>query len=359
MSVLKTCHYPLVAAPMAGGPSTPELARAVSQAGGLGFLALGTMSPEAARESLAQMTEGEQLPYGVNLFAPQETAPDPAAMEAVREELRPGFEEYGLPLPPLPEPDLSNGWEEKFRAILEAKHPPAIASSTFGCFREEEIRTLHARGIEAWCTVTCEAEAAEAVRRGVDGLIVQGPDAGGHRGVWQVEDTPDARPLPQLTAVIADAHPGVPLIVAGGLGTPERIAEALSWPGVLAVAAGSAFLLSEEAGTSAANRRLLAAAAAEHTAAGQDPVEPTLSTRAFSGRWARGLCTDYCRTHPDPAIPPIYPALNALLGSLRASAAERGDDRWAYCLAGRFCTLAEEKPAGEIVRALMSPPNGG
>lgn len=351
MSIIQNLKYHVVAAPMAGGPSTPALVRAVGEAGGVGFLALGTASIDAARTQLREMGEGDRLPYGVNLFARQETAPAPADIDRVHQLVLAEYEQAGRTPPEVPQLDLSNGWEDKWEALLEAPHLPAIVSSTFGCMSAAEVRQLHERNIEAWCTVTQEDEAAEALSRGVDGLIVQGPEAGGHRGVWQMTAEPDPRPLQQLVADIHDAYPAAPLIAAGGMSSAESVARALDWPGVVAVAAGSAFLRCPEAGTSAANRDLLAevATSANHAEDGEDP---TLCTRAFSGRWARGLRTEFCRAHPDPSIPPVYPALNAMLGPLRASAAKNGDHRWAYCLAGSHCAQAEEKPAGEIVQEL-------
>ena len=168
-------------------------------------------------------------------------------------------------------------------------------------------------------------------------LCVQGPEAGGHRGVWDPSAEPDPRPLKELVAAVHQVT-GIPLIAAGGLRTAEDVAEALAWPGVEAVSCGSAFLLSDEAGTSEHNRGLLRRGGR------------TVSTRAFSGRYARGLETAYTRAHPD--LPLVYPYLNALLKPRRAQLDADVD----YCLVG----VDVEKIGGGSVAEILAQlhPNG-
>lgn len=142
----------------------------------------------------------------------------------------------------VPEADLEFGWTEKLNMALDAG--AAVLWSMFGTFTEEEITCIHAAGAEAWTTVTTPAEAVEAARRGVDALCVQGPEAGGHRGVWDAEAEPDWRPLEELVfavhAALGDAP--IPLIAAGGMRSSADVERALAWPGVVAVSCGSAFL---------------------------------------------------------------------------------------------------------------------
>ncbi|QNQ89914.1 nitronate monooxygenase [Corynebacterium poyangense] len=345
MRAIKDLAYHIIAAPMAGGPSTPELAAAVSRAGGLGFLAFGTMALDAVEDSLTRMAElASDVPYGVNLFAPQRQEIPAAMAERVREELKADYASYGLEVPDLPDPDYSNGWEEKLQAALSAPHPPAVISSTFGCFSAEEIGRIHDRGISAWCTVTSVEEAQAANNIGVDALVVQGPEAGGHRGTWDLLRRPDTAELAKLLSQVHQACPDLPLVAAGGLSTPSAVAQAQEWSGVVAVAAGSAFLLTPEAGTSEVNREFLAEAAKKD--------EATLSTRAFSGRYARGLKTAFCQSHPDPDFPPVYPFLNQLLAPLRAEAGQHRDFRWAYCLVGQNCDDLKQWPAAKVMRWL-------
>lgn len=284
---------------MAGGPSTPALVNAVS----FGFIALGTCTAVQAREWLAAC----EPPFGANLFVPQrEPLLDDVLTLARRLHQK--------------VPDVSSDYAEKFALVLDAA--PVVVSSTFGCFTEAEIAQLHAAGSEAWATVTNPAEIAEAKRGGVDGLIVQGPRAGGHRATWDQHDNPDQRTLEELLALASG-----PVIAAGGVRGPEDV-EKLG----VAVACGTAFLLADEAGTSARNRDLLRT------------DTPAVVSRAFSGRWASGVETAFTREHPD--LPPTYPYLRPMT---------RDND---YCLVGADRGELLAAPAREIERMLTPSPAG-
>lgn len=283
---------------MAGGPSTPALVNAVE----FGFIALGTCTVVEAREWLAAC----EPPFGANLFVPQrEPKPDDVRMLA---------RHLGKEVP-----DVASDYAEKFALVLDAA--PAVVSSTFGCFTEEEIAQLHAAGSEAWATVTNPAEIAEAKRKGVDGVIVQGPRAGGHRATWDQHDNPDQRALEALLALVDG-----PVIAAGGVRGPEDVAK-LGVP----VACGTAFLLADEAGTSEHNRELLRSDA------------PAVVSRAFSGRWASGVETAFTRAHPD--LPPTYPYLRPMT---------KDND---YCLVGADRGELMAAPAREIEQMLTSSPS--
>lgn len=269
----------IIVAPMAGGPSTPRLVNAAAAAGSLGFLATGGAPAAVLRAQLAEVTG----PYGVNLFTRQAPLGSLTEVERVA-----GDRE-------IPEVDLSNDFDAKFAMLLDAPHPPAVVSATFGPFRRAEVEALHARGIAAWVTVTNPADARAAADLGVDALVVQGPEAGGHRSTWTVPEEPDQRPLPEL---IRNVEVDLPLVAAGGVRDRADVAAILSLPRVVAVSCGSAFLLAEESGTSSANRELLRRGGV------------SVATRAFSGRVARGLESDFTHRHPD--MPPIYPYVRPL-----------------------------------------------
>ncbi|GAB3939273.1 nitronate monooxygenase [Corynebacterium tapiri] len=314
MSVLADLDMPIIAAPMAGGPSTPELVRAVSEAGGLGFLATGTVN---ANQAQAWMQQCAGLTYGVNVFMPQEPLEDLSEVRKLAAEL--GVSE-------LPEVDFTCDFDAIFQAVLSAEHPPAVLSATFGCFSAEQIAALHERGIEAWVTVTRPEDAATATHRGADALIVQGPLAGGHRSTWTVEEEPDSRDLIDL---LYACRGSLPVIAAGGI-TRETLLDVHQHSD--AVALGSAFLLAAEAGTSSMNRQLLLAGG------------ESVSTRAFSGRYARGLRTPFTDTHD---IGPVYPYLNALLKQRRT------EPEYAYCLVGAHWD-DRERPAADIMEELKA-----
>lgn len=293
---------PVIAAPMAGGPSTPELVGAVS----FGFLAWGTCSPEQAREELARVAR----PFGINLFYPQDFRPAPAELERVAK----------MTGSQVPDADLTCGFQTKFALALASG--AEVISATFGCFTEEEIDAIHAAGAEAWVTVTNERDAATARGRGADAVVVQGPLAGGHRGTWSPAEEPDERSLAELLAAI----PGR-TIAAGGVRDKAGVEKLLKR--AEAVACGTAFLLADEAGTSERNRELLRGRGA------------SVASRAFTGRVARGIETEFSRAHPD--MPPVYPYLRPMVVG-------RADCD--YCLVGADRGELAEGPAAGIERAL-------
>lgn len=305
----------VVAAPMAGGPSTPELVNAVS----FGFLAWGTCSLEQAREELARVKE----PFGINLFYPQTDEPAAADLERLSAELG----------EPVPSADLTFGFRDKLRLTIEDGRA-AIVSSTFGSFTPEEVSMLHDAGIQAWVTVTNEADAVKAAEY-ADGLIVQGPEAGGHRATWRLGEEPGDRSVEKLLDGIFRLI-NIPLMAAGGARGPADVERLIEW-GASSVACGSAFLLADEAGTSDTNRA--------HLRDARTGGERSVSTRAFSGRYARGLETEFTRTHPD--LPPTYPHLNAMLKP------RRNDPDYAYCLVGERPEELREGPAAEIEAYLL------
>lgn len=316
--LLEAITCPVLPAPMAGGPITPELVAAAEAAGSFGALGLGSSSVDAAREAIAACAGTR---FGVNLFYPQRelTESELAAARSL------AAEEDAV----LGDVPLDFGWQDKLDAALDGG--AAVLWSMFGVFEEADVARIHAAGAEAWTTVTTPEEAQSAAARGVDVLCVQGPEAGGHRGVWDPSAEPDQRPLKELVAAVHQVT-DLPLIAAGGLRTREDVAEALAWPGVEAVSCGSAFLLSDEAGTSEHNRGLLRRGGR------------TVSTRGFSGRYARGLETAYTRAHPD--LPLVYPYLNALLKPRRAQLDADVD----YCLVG----VDVEKIGGGSVAEILA-----
>lgn len=281
---------------MAGGPTTPALVNAVT----FGFLALGTCTPAQARQWLAQC----QAPFGANLFMPHE--------EPLLDDVSVTAQLLHTDVPTV---DVTSGFQEKFSLVLEAA--PGVVSSMFGAFTHEQVDQLRAVGSQAWVTVTSVSEAHQALH--ADGLIVQGPLAGGHRGTWDQRTEPGDASLGELLTQIVPL--GLPVIAAGGVRGPEDV-DKLHALGARSVACGTAFLLADEAGTSERNRELLRSDA------------PSVSTRAFSGRYARGLETAFTRAHPD--LPPIYPYL-------RPMTLEND-----YCLVGADRGELMEAPAAEI-----------
>ncbi len=328
---------PVMAAPMAGGASTPQLVAAVNGAGGLGFLAAGYRSAVAMTEQIAAVWELTDRPFGVNLFVPAGPA-DPAVVADYRARLLPEAERWGVELPVTIAPDRDD-WDAKIAALRA--DPVPLVSYTFGLPTPAEAAALRALGSTQIGTVTSAAEALAAARAGMDALCVQGPEAGGHRATHRADATPGTALLLALLAEIRRVT-DLPLIAAGGLGDGPAIAAALR-AGAAAVQLGTAYLRADESGASPAHQAALV----------DGRLTGTVVTRAFTGRPARGLRNAFIDRY-DPYAPPAYPELHHLTQPLRAAAAERGDTDAMHLWAGTAHALARTGPAATITRELWA-----
>jgi nitronate monooxygenase len=327
---------PVVGAPMAGGPGTPELAAAVSNAGGLGFIASGYLSPERFAEDITAARAATTGPIGVNLFVPQPSVADYLQLDHYAYALDEVAEHYDVEVG-WPRFGDNDGWTRKLAVVADLR--PEVVSFTFGAPSPDVLRWFGALGIVLLITVTSAYEAGVAVGAGADGLVVQGPGAGGHRGTFAPDMTPGSESLGELLVRIGSAH-DIPLIAAGGLGTADDV-EAVLRKGAVAAQVGTALLLSDEAGTNAAHRSAL-----------QDPwFSNTVVTRAFSGRYARGLENEFTRLLDDFA-PLGYPEINHMTSPIRAAAAAVDDPQGTNLWAGTGYRAARPGPAVDIVKAL-------
>jgi nitronate monooxygenase len=325
-------EHPIVQAPMGGGPSTPALAAAVSEAGGLGFLAAGYRSVARVREEIGELRRLTERPFGVNLFVPGPALADRSALEAYAQALAGEAERYGVELgEPVHDDD---GWDEKLALVADERVP--VVSVTFGCPSAAAVEALRGAGCALWVTVTTAAEAAAAEAARADALVVQGVEAGGHRGSFD-ETAPGDMGLLALLQ-LARSVTELPLVATGGIATGRGIAAVLT-AGADAAQLGTAFMLTPEAATSPAHREALRGAG------------PTALTRAFTGRSARGIENRFMREHEGEA-PHGYPEVHHLTAPVRAAARERGDADGFHLWAGQAYLLATELPAGELVRRL-------
>ncbi|MEU1508777.1 nitronate monooxygenase [Kitasatospora sp. NPDC005748] len=326
---------PVIAAPMAGGATTPELVAAVNAAGGLGFLAAGYRSATAMVEQIDRVRELTDRPFGVNLFVP--AAPgDPRAVAAYRARLLPEARRLDVRLPEEIAPDRDD-WDAKIAALLAGTPAVPVVSYTFGLPSPEEARALRAAGIHQVATVTTPQEARRAEAVGVDALCVQGPEAGGHRATHGVADRPGDVPLLRLLPAVG-AVTALPLIAAGGLADGPAVAAALR-AGAVAVQVGTALLRADESGANAAHRAALT------------ELPETVVTRAFTGRPARGLRNAFIDRY-EPYAPAAYPEVHHLTQPLRAAAAARADTAAMHLWAGTGHRAARGGPAAEIVGEL-------
>ncbi len=325
---------PVIAAPMAGGPTTPALVVAAARAGGLGFLAGGYQSAAALGGQIAAIREQAAV-FGVNLFAPNPVPVDRAAYARYRDQVRADAERFGADVPDAPIED-DDGWRDKIDLLLD--QPVPVVSCTFGLPDAAALAALRTAGSVLVQTVTSADEARRAADAGVDALVVQASAAGAHSGTFTPGRIPPAKPLAALLAEV-DRAAGLPMVAAGGIAGPRQVADALA-AGAQAVMVGTALLLAPESGTSAAHREAL-----------QSDRGATVVTRAFTGRPARALRNAFLDAH-HAAAPSGYPAVHYLTRPMRKAAAAAGDPEYLNLWAGTGYRSAAPRPAAEILRDL-------
>jgi nitronate monooxygenase len=330
---LRDLPVPIVLAPLAGGPSTPRLAAAVCQAGGLGFVASGYLTADESASLIEQTRALTDRPLGVNVFVPGARAGDPSVYADYVAGLR--AEAAALGAEPGEPRYSDDDWDEKLALLLS--DPVAVVSFTFGCPSPETLRAFKRAGSETWVTITSPREARLAAAAGADVLVVQGAEAGGHRASF--EDRDDEPPygllaLLQLVAGTVD----LPLVATGAIATGTALLAALA-AGASAAQIGTAFMLCPEAGTSAAHR----AAIATDT--------PTELTRAFTGRLARGIRNRFLREHQ--GAPSAYPEIHYATAPIRRRAREAGDAEKINLWAGEAHSLARAEPAARVVERIV------
>jgi nitronate monooxygenase len=333
-------ELPVVQAPMAGGPSTAELAAAVSAAGGYGFLAAGYLSAAGLSELIAATRALTGRPFGVNLFVP--SAPrDPVDVAGYAELLQPEADRLGVA---LGEPRWADDEYPAKLGVLEDAGVHLV-SFTFGCPSEQVVERLHRAGSQVAVTVTSTPEARLAVAAGADLLIVQGTEAGGHQGSFvEVRASEIAANRRPLLAILAELRETVqlPMIGTGGVMSGADAARVLH-AGAVAVQIGTALLCTPEAGTSAVYRDAL-----------QDPsFADTIVTRAWSGRYARGLLNRFGLEHHDQA-PQAYPEVHHLTRPVRAAATRAGDADVPNLWAGTGWRQLTVEPAAVIVSRIAA-----
>lgn len=326
---------PLIAAPMAGGATTPAMVIAAAGAGALGFLAAGYKTAQALQSEITAVRDAS-IPFGVNVFAPNPVPITGSDYHRYAEALRADADRFGLTLPADPIDD-----DDAFGAKIDllAANPVPVVSFTFGLPSDQVIATLQKAGTVVVQTVTTLAEAELAVAAGVDMLAVQAGAAGGHSGTL----TPDRMPAPvPIGDLIRQVTRGVnvPVIAAGGLATPEAVSAVLS-AGAVAAAVGTVLLRADES-----------AASATHKAALVDPARTeTVLTRAFTGRPARGLRNTFIDRFESVA-PLGYPAIHYLTSPIRKAAAAAGDADLVHLWAGTGYRHVRDAPTASILTAL-------
>lgn len=333
-------EHPVVQAPMAG-ISTPQMAIAASEAGGLGSIAAAMLTPEALRSELQIVQQATGRPINVNFFVHKPPVADPAREGAWRRRLEGYYRELGL----SPDDVAGGPARAPFSAamcdiVLEFK--PRVVSFHFGMPDAGLVRRLKDAGTIVVSSATTVEEARWLEAKGCDAVIAQGNEAGGHRGIFLSDDIARQPGTMALVPQVVDAVK-VPVIAAGGIGDGRGIAAALAL-GAAGVQVGTAFLLTPEARTTALHRKALAEA-------GDDS---TTLTNVFTGRPARGIVNRYVReVGPMSPDAPAFPLAAGLSGPLRTAAEARGSAEFMPLWSGQAPGFAREMPAGELVSTLV------
>lgn len=332
---------PLIQAPMAG-TSTPELAAEVCHAGGLGSLAIGHLAPSAAAEALERMKALTGRPFNVNLFAHAPPEADPATETAWLDALAPTFAQFDSK-PPSTLHSIYDSFlgNAPLLAVLLAAQP-RVVSFHFGLPEPDAVSALKAAGCLLLASVTSLAEARAARDAGMDLIVAQGWEAGGHRSVFDPEAHDDRLGTFALVRQLV-TWGDLPVIAAGGIMDGSGIAAALDL-GAVAAQLGTAFLACPEAGSDEAYRALLASDAARHT----------VMTRAISGRPARCLSNHFTALGATPGLPPppAYPRAYDAGKALNAAARAKGEALYGAQWAGQGAPLSRPMGAARLVRTL-------
>jgi nitronate monooxygenase len=332
---------PIVQAPMANS-STPEMALAVCQAGGLGSIPCAALTPDQARAAVALVRAGSKGPVNLNFFCHIPPAPDPVRMMGWRARLAPYYVEEGLDPGPPPPAGGRAPFDEAFCDVVE-EVKPEVVSFHFGLPDGALLKRVKATGAKVISSATTVSEAVWLEQGGVDAVIATGFEGGGHRGSFLTLDMagqPGTFALvPQVVSAVT-----VPVIAAGGIADGRGIAAAFAL-GAGAVQIGTAYLFCPEAMVSPVQRTLLDEANDENTCA----------TNLFTGRPARGVMTRLMREiGPMADAAPAFPAAGGALAPLRAKAEAEGRGDYTYQWSGQAARLSPRLPAGELTKVLAA-----
>lgn len=325
---------------MAGGPSSPQLVAAVCEAGALGSLACGMLSPEQIVQQTQQIRTLTQKPFAMNFFIlPEPTPPDAQCLQDAQTWLEPAFQQLGLEFPHV------QTWSQSFNAQFETllQLQPAVASFAFGILTPEQAQALQQKNIRIIGTANSPAHLQAWLDMGADAVVLQGVEAGGHRGgptELTIEDEYHGLDLLQTCRPLTDK----PLISAGGIAQAEQVRQYLE-QGANMVQIGTAFLCATESGASNTMKQAL----------WDKRHQKTRLTRLFSGKNARGIVNTWMQTlaaHEQDALP--YPYQNALTTPMRAWANQNQQAEYLSLWAGTGVAHMRQQSAAEILQYLYA-----
>lgn len=336
-------RYPLFLAGMAGGPSTPELTAAVSEAGGLGTLGAAYMEPEDIRTAIRRIRELTAAPFGVNLFVTR-PGDDHSRMQEVQSELNKFRNQLDIPISAVNDVHTPNWFEEQFEVLLEERVP--VISTAFGVLPAPLMQAAKSSGLKVVSMVTTVREALLAQENGCNAIVAQGSEAGGHRGTFAIDVHPMGANIGTMALVpqIVD-RVTIPVIAAGGIMDGRGVAAALVL-GAQGVQMGTRFLTAVEAGTNEAYRKALL----------ESDEESTVLTKAFSGRPARGINNAFIQQWEASGIAPLaFPTQNTVTRDIRNAAGKKQQAEYLSLWAGQGTRmLTADLTAKQIVDDIMN-----
>ncbi len=337
-------ELPIIQAPMAGVQGS-ALAIAVSNAGGLGSLPCAMLSLEQIGAELATIKASCDKPYNVNFFCHTPPAVDEKREAGWRAALAPYYEEYGIEADAIPEGVRRDPFSAATLEVLKEFNPPVV-SFHFGLPDEDLFSGVKSMGAKILCSATTVAEAIWLEAQGVDAIIAQGVEAGGHRGMFLSEDlTAQVGTFALLPQIVQAVN--LPVIAAGGIADANGVAAVIGL-GAAAAQVGTAFLLCEEATTTSVHRTALKAPDAMHTAL----------TNRFSGRPARSIVNRVMQElGPIGEVPP-FPLAATAIGPLRSAAEAQGSGDFSPLWSGQNASGCREIPAAELTRMLAAKLSG-
>lgn len=335
-------RYPIFLAGMAGGPTTPELVAAVSNAGGLGTLGAAYMKPTAIREAIQEIRQLTNAPFAVNLFSIQVTDSNARIGEA-QQVLNRMREELGIETASSDPVTTPDHFEEQFEVLLEARVP--VISTAFGILPEPLLQRAKAAGIRIVAMATTVQEALAAEEAGCDAIVAQGSEAGGHRGTFDIGIHPMGANIGSFALIpqVVD-RVKVPVIAAGGIMDGRGLVAALVL-GAQGIQMGTRFLTCRESGAHPSYKQALL----------ESTEESTVLTKAFSGRPARGIRNSFIRNWERSGVEPLpFPTQNTITRDIRNEAARQHNPKYMSLWAGQGTRmLTSDQTAEEIIAATI------
>ena len=329
---------PIIQAPMAGGPSSQELVAACSAAGALGSFGFAYTQPDEMKKQSAWVRAKTDRPFGINLFASPLPAPiDAGAQQGALQAVAAYYTELGLPAPTPVSPPYAPELEAQLDAVEQIR--PAVLTAHLAAIPQSRLERLRSLGIKLGGSATCVEEARQLESLGLDFIIAQGGEAGGHRGTW-LRDPSDALTGTLALTRLLVRSVNLPVVAAGGIMDGAGIAAVLAL-GAQAAQLGTAFIPCPESGAPRLHKDLLL----------KQTEDTTRLTEKFSGKPARGLANRFMKEMKDaPQL--AFPAQNSVTGRLRQASAQAGKADFMALWAGQAAPLARALPAAELIRVL-------